>query len=163
VRKPAPQSAFLVNQFQVTVAPFSLTTDFHILIHARMAKSRTVQQIRPPRRSFSDPFEAVLLPPANETQEQREQRLNAEYAAKLVSDNIDQMIANERNAKKKAKAEIKVLLLGQSESGKSTTLKRERAIYVLDHRIWVTLEGLVHGLLLWLRLTATAVLGALSV
>jgi guanine nucleotide-binding protein alpha-1 subunit len=93
-----------------------------------MAKSKTAQQIRPRRRSFSDPFEAVLLPPANETPEQREQRLNAEYAAKLVSDNIDQMIANERNAKKKAKAEIKVLLLGQSESGKSTTLKRERAI-----------------------------------
>jgi DNA-binding NtrC family response regulator len=89
-----------------------------------MAKAKP-EQPRHRRRSLSDPFEAVLRPPPNETQDEREQRLNAEYEAKLVSDGIDQMIANERNAKKKAKAEVKVLILGQSESGKSTTLKRE--------------------------------------
>jgi hypothetical protein len=81
------------------------------------------------RRSLSDPLAAALLPPPNETQDEREIRLNAEYEAKKVSDGIDQMLANERNQRKKGKGDVKVLLLGQSESGKSTTLKRESFIH----------------------------------
>jgi hypothetical protein len=78
------------------------------------------------RRSLSDPLAAALLPPPNETPLEREKRLNAEFQAKQVSDGIDEMIRKERFEKKKTKvAEVKVLLLGQSESGKSTTLKRE--------------------------------------
>src|ERR1700722_256361 len=78
------------------------------------------------RRSLSDPLAVALLPPPNETPLERESRLHAELRAKQVSDGIDEMIRKERFEKKKTKAaEVKVLLLGQSESGKSTTLKRE--------------------------------------
>lgn len=74
------------------------------------------------RRTFSDPLAAALVPPPNETTSQREDRLKAELDAKKVSDSIDDMLHQER---KKVRPEVNVLLLGQSESGKTTTLKRE--------------------------------------
>jgi hypothetical protein len=77
------------------------------------------------RRTISDPLSAALLPPTNESPIERDLRLKAEIDAKKVSDNIDEMIRQERNEQKKSKAEVNVLLLGQSESGKSTTLKRK--------------------------------------
>jgi hypothetical protein len=73
-------------------------------------------------RSPSDPLTAALLPPPNESATAREKRLRAEEQAKGVSDDIDEMLKAEHNERRK-KA-IKVLLLGQSEGGKSTTLKR---------------------------------------
>jgi guanine nucleotide-binding protein subunit alpha len=76
------------------------------------------------RRSLSDPISAALRPPSNESPTDRERRLKAEADAKKISDDIDEMIKAEKNGKRKEKA-IKVLLLGQSESGKSTTLKRK--------------------------------------
>ena len=78
-------------------------------------------------RRLSDPLTAALQPPPDETPEQREERLAKEKEAKKISDSIDEQIRLEKealNAKKKSRKEIKVLLLGQSESGKSTTLKR---------------------------------------
>ena len=80
---------------------------------------------RPRGRTLSDPLAAALLPPPDESPIEREVRLKAEIDAKKVSDSIDEMIRQERNDQKKSKAEVNVLLLGQSESGKSTTLKRE--------------------------------------
>ena len=82
---------------------------------------------RPParRRTHSDPLSAALLPPPDETPIQREVRLKAELDAKKVSDSIDDMLRQERNDRKKIRPEVNVLLLGQSESGKSTTLKRK--------------------------------------
>ena len=77
------------------------------------------------RRSLSDPLAAALLPPPNESPVQREMRLKAETEAKKVSEGIDEMIRKERYERKRSRAEVNVLLLGQSESGKSTTLKRE--------------------------------------
>ena len=77
------------------------------------------------RRSLSDPFTAMLRPPVDETPEQRHQRLQAEERARQVSESIDQQIKLEHQEQKKNKVDVKVLLLGQSESGKSTTLKRE--------------------------------------
>ncbi|PSS02352.1 hypothetical protein PHLCEN_2v4045 [Hermanssonia centrifuga] len=75
------------------------------------------------RRSISDPLSAALLPPPNETPAEREGRLQAEQEAKMRSDNIDKMLRESERQKRKRKV-VKVLLLGQSESGKSTTLKR---------------------------------------
>ena len=49
----------------------------------------------------------------------------AEALAKARSDAIDSAIQAEKDARKKKKPPVKVLLLGQSESGKSTTLKSE--------------------------------------
>lgn len=82
------------------------------------------------RRSLSDPFNRALQPPANESPAQRESRLILEQAAKAHSDDIDEQIKRERAALKRQKQAIKILLLGQSESGKSTTLKR--ALYFLS-------------------------------
>jgi hypothetical protein len=94
----------------------------------QMAKSKRHQPPQQPpsrRRTHSDPLTAALQPPPDETPDQRQQRLYDEAEAKRVSDGIDEMIQSERNEKRKAwKNEVKVLLLGQSESGKSTTLKR---------------------------------------
>ena len=76
-------------------------------------------------RSLSDPLTKALLPPPDETPEARERRVRSEQEAQKVSDAIDEQIKLDRQAFKKQKQAIKVLLLGQSESGKSTTLKRE--------------------------------------
>lgn len=90
------------------------------------------------RRSTSDPLSAALLPPPNESPIQKEIRLKAETEARKVSEGIDEMIRQERNERKRSRAEVNVLLLGQSESGKSTTLKREycRSIAVL-RLVWI--------------------------
>ncbi|ETW86433.1 hypothetical protein HETIRDRAFT_377042 [Heterobasidion irregulare TC 32-1] len=79
------------------------------------------------RRSLSDPIAAALRPPVDETPAERERRLIAEHDAKKISDSIDEQIRLDRAELKKNKPDVKVLLLGQSESGKSTTLKREHS------------------------------------
>jgi hypothetical protein len=76
------------------------------------------------RRSLSDPLAAALRPPENESPDERQRRLHAEEEARRVSNDIDDMIRAEKK-ENRLKQEVKVLLLGQSESGKSTTLKRE--------------------------------------
>ncbi|KZO91215.1 guanine nucleotide binding protein, alpha subunit, partial [Calocera viscosa TUFC12733] len=75
-----------------------------------------------------DPLDRVLRPDPHETPEQRSARLQAEYEAKQQSDAIDEMLRQERAATKKTK-EVKILLLGQSESGKSTTLKQFQLLW----------------------------------
>ncbi|KAI6158196.1 guanine nucleotide binding protein, alpha subunit [Pisolithus tinctorius] len=70
-----------------------------------------------------DPLTRAMAPPSNETQQQREMRIRAEQEAKRVSDFIDEELSRQRMADKKGPKPIKILLLGQSESGKSTTLK----------------------------------------
>lgn len=70
-----------------------------------------------------DPLAAAAAPPSDETPQQRADREREEAEAKRVSDEIDQSLRDERAALRKKKKPVKVLLLGQSESGKSTTLK----------------------------------------
>lgn len=72
----------------------------------------------------NDPFAVFVTPPANETAEERYLRERIESEAQEESDRIDYEIKMEKAAaKKQQKQLVKVLLLGQSESGKSTTLK----------------------------------------
>ena len=98
-----------------------------------------------------DPFDEVLRPPPNETPEQSQLRLSRESEAKRVSMVIDADIKAERQARRKKRI-VRLLLLGQSESGeyhpfvlfvtfsvdkrwlactgKSTTLRRKRTTFL---------------------------------
>jgi guanine nucleotide-binding protein subunit alpha len=84
---------------------------------------------QPRRRSTSDPLAVALLPPPNESYTAKELRLKAESDAKKISQEIDEMLRQERAEKKKSRADVHVLLLGQSESGKSTTLKQFQLLH----------------------------------
>ena len=63
-----------------------------------------------------DPLSRLLAPPPNESAEERETRLRLETEARQISDRIDEQLKAERAALKKNRP-VKVLLLGQSESG----------------------------------------------
>lgn len=65
----------------------------------------------------SDPFAEFVRPPLNETPSEREARKIREAEEKHVSDAIDEQIRQEKQILQKQKALIKILLLGQSESG----------------------------------------------
>lgn len=84
-----------------------------------------------PQNHLADPFDAVLRPPPGETPAQRDARILAEQLAKRVSDSIDEQLRAERAELKKNRPDVRILLLGQSESGKSTTLKRTCSIFLL--------------------------------
>ncbi|THH15952.1 hypothetical protein EW146_g4615 [Bondarzewia mesenterica] len=62
-----------------------------------------------------DPLSVAWAPPADESAQEKEERLQREAAAQRVSDAIDESLRAERAALKKAKV-VKILLLGQSES-----------------------------------------------
>ncbi|KAF8205858.1 guanine nucleotide binding protein, alpha subunit [Mycena galopus ATCC 62051] len=81
--------------------------------------------VRVAMRSFdeTDPISWALAPPQNESPEDQQSRLLMERAAKLASDEIDAQLQRERQQSKRLPKPVKILLLGQSESGKSTTLK----------------------------------------
>ncbi|KJA26908.1 hypothetical protein HYPSUDRAFT_36075 [Hypholoma sublateritium FD-334 SS-4] len=69
--------------------------------------------------------QTVQWPPApspDETEEERRVRVAAESEAKRVSDMIDRQLEVDRQRRKERRGP-KILLLGQAESGKSTTLK----------------------------------------
>lgn len=72
-----------------------------------------------PRLSLSDddPLTVAMLPPAGETPEEALARQRREAEAKRVSDAIDDELREERAAMKKRKRPVKILLLGQAESG----------------------------------------------
>lgn len=64
-----------------------------------------------------DPFAEFLRPPLNETPSERATRRIREAEEKRISDAIDEQIRQERQILQKQKELVKVLLLGQSESG----------------------------------------------
>lgn len=70
-----------------------------------------------------DPLAHVLRPPPDESPDARTQRIAQEEDAAKRSRAIDEQLVNDRKAFEERKRAVKVLLLGQSESGKTTTLK----------------------------------------
>ncbi|KIM77183.1 hypothetical protein PILCRDRAFT_825533 [Piloderma croceum F 1598] len=83
----------------------------------------------------NDPFAILLAPPLDETPEQRKAREAEEDAARKVSLRIDEELKAEKAAVKKKKNGVKVLVLGQSESGKSTTIKNFQLAYA--YQAWL--------------------------
>lgn len=106
----APITSALIYLCFLPDYPFPLTT---------MVAAKSI-----PQNHLADPFEAVLRPPQGETSAQRDARVLAEQLAKRASDAIDEQLRAERVELKKNRPDVRILLLGQSESGKSTTLKR---------------------------------------
>ncbi|KAI4520525.1 guanine nucleotide binding protein, alpha subunit [Schizophyllum commune] len=72
------------------------------------------------RRNTNAVWPPPTVPP-NETEGERLARLEQEEEAKRTSDAIDSQLRAERDARRKSS--VKILLLGQAESGKSTMLK----------------------------------------
>ncbi|KAF9518162.1 hypothetical protein BS47DRAFT_1371160 [Hydnum rufescens UP504] len=78
-----------------------------------------------------DPLTVALRPPPGETPDERAARLREGANAKAISDKIDEQIRLEREEinQRKKNGDVKILLLGQSESGKSTTIKNFQMLY----------------------------------
>ncbi|KAJ7666645.1 guanine nucleotide binding protein, alpha subunit [Mycena polygramma] len=98
----------------------------------RLLKLRRSPSLMPvsSRRSVhdEDPLSIALAPPPDEAAEDRAARLERELEAKRISDSIDEELNRQRIAEKKGTKPVRILLLGQSESGKSTTLKNFQLI-----------------------------------
>ncbi|KAJ3830062.1 guanine nucleotide-binding protein [Lentinula raphanica] len=79
--------------------------------------------------SQDDPLSEALKPPESETESERRARLEQEAEAKRVSEQIDEELRLEREDMKKKKGDVKLLLLGQAESGKSTLQRQFQLMY----------------------------------
>ncbi|CAL1716309.1 unnamed protein product [Somion occarium] len=77
----------------------------------------------------NDPLSAILRPSPTESEQDRQTRLRLEAEAKRVSDRIDEQLNQDRERFKKSKQDVKLLLLGQAESGKSTLQKQFQLLY----------------------------------
>ncbi|KAI0292902.1 guanine nucleotide binding protein, alpha subunit [Russula brevipes] len=104
------------------------------------ARRQGTRQRRAPAARGSPPPPAIDLesldarwPPvvdfSNETPAQREARLAEEREAKRRNDEIDAQIEVDRTERRKRRPDIRIILLGQAESGKSTILRNFQLKY----------------------------------
>ncbi|KAI9463248.1 G-alpha-domain-containing protein [Lactarius psammicola] len=88
---------------------------------------------RPPSvYSQDDPLSFALRPPDAETEIERRGRLKREADSKRISDIIDEQLKADKRNYEKSKQDVRLLLLGQAESGKSTLQKQFQLMYSPD-------------------------------
>ncbi|CCM05237.1 uncharacterized protein FIBRA_07447 [Fibroporia radiculosa] len=80
-----------------------------------------------------DPLSKALQPPPDESPDDRALRLQQQREAQAISHRIDEDIQESKKAFDRRKKAIKILLLGQAESGKSTTLKNFQLAFSPAH------------------------------
>lgn len=111
--------------FSTSFPSFSSSSDssgnHHPNAHQRSVSSWTSSrrgsgEKRDKQRAGSDPFSSAFAPPEDETSDERSLRLDKEAEARRISDAIDEQLKAERQQHKRGRI-VKVLLLGQSESG----------------------------------------------
>ena len=102
----------VVDQISAWLLP-PLAIIFHSLTHTVYTPQMTMLVAA---HKSEDPLDIVLRPPPDETPAQRALRLEREEAARRVSAAIDESIKAERQLRKKRRI-VRLLLLGQSESG----------------------------------------------
>jgi hypothetical protein len=73
-----------------------------------------------------DPLTLALVPPVDETEEERRARKEAEVEAKRISDEIDRKIDREREEEGKRKKPLKVILAGE----------RNDELYIYGSDVW---------------------------
>ncbi|KAF8633887.1 hypothetical protein AX15_001192 [Amanita polypyramis BW_CC] len=79
--------------------------------------------------NYEDPLTIAIRPSPDETHQERKARIEREHKAKAISDAIDEDLQKDAITGRKGTNTVKILLLGQSESGKSTTLKNFQLMY----------------------------------
>ncbi|KAH9960924.1 G-alpha-domain-containing protein [Russula dissimulans] len=88
---------------------------------------------RPPSvYSQEDPLAFAIRPPDAESELDRNTRLQSEADAKRISEVIDEQIKIDKRNYEKSKQDVRLLLLGQAESGKSTLQKQFQLMYSPD-------------------------------
>ena len=115
-----------------------------------LAHHKTADMARVFDVDVGDPFAQITAPPADETPEQRRIRERREGEERRISEEIDEALKAEREEiRAKRKNRLKVLLLGQSESGTSKHHRSfdgradvEATSTVHTHQFQISLDGI---------------------